>query len=178
MDNFLKLVEGRRSIRRYKPEEISADSVKSILEAALMAPTSKNSRPWHFVIVEDSDKLNALAKCKPTGALPVANCALAIVVAADVEKSEAWIEDCAIAATYIQLEAQDQGLGTCWIQVRGRYYNDEMESETYVQNLLEMPDNIMPVCIITIGYADETRSSQNLEKLQWEKVHIGEWRER
>ncbi|MDE7396289.1 MAG: nitroreductase family protein, partial [Muribaculum sp.] len=135
-------------------------------------------RAWHFVVVEDASKLEALSKCKPTGALPVAHCALAIVVAADVEGSEAWIEDCSIAATYIQLQAQDLGLSSCWIQVRGRYYSDEMESETYVQNLLEMPDNIMPVCIVTLGYSDETRNPQNIDKLQWDKVHISEWKER
>ncbi len=178
MNNFHDLIVGRRSIRRYKSEEISAEDVKTILEAALLAPTSKNSRAWHFVVVEDAAKLEALSKCKPTGAGPVAHCALAIVVAADVEASEAWIEDCSIAATFIQLQAQDLGLASCWIQVRGRYYSDEMESETYVQNLLDMPDNIMPVCIVTLGYPDETRNPQNIDKLQWDKVHISEWKER
>jgi nitroreductase len=178
MNNFHDLITDRRSIRRYKSEEITPEDVKTILEAALMAPTSKNGRSWHFVVVEDPAKLEALSKCKPMGALPVAHCALAIVVAADVEKSEAWVEDCSVAATYIQLQAQALGLGSCWIQVRGRYYDEEMESETYVQNLCEMPDNIMPVCIVTLGYPDENRNPQNLEKLLWEKVHIGEWHER
>lgn len=110
--------------------------------------------------------------------MPVAHCALAIVVAADVEKSEAWIEDASIAASYIQLQAQALGIGSCWIQVRGRYTATEMESEVYVQNLLEMPDNLMPVCIVTLGYPDEERRPQNTEKLLWENVHVGTWTER
>ena len=148
------------------------------MEAALMAPTSKNSRPWQFVIVEDSAKLEALSKCKEAGAMPIAKAPLAIVVAVDVEASDPWIEDAAIAATYIQLQAQDLGLGSCWIQIRGRYTDRDLESETYVQNVLDMPDTILPVSIITIGHPAEEKKPQNLEKLMWEKVHINEWKER
>ncbi len=178
MCSFHDLITNRRSIRRYTDEEISADNVKTIMEAALMAPTSKNSRPWQFVIVEDSAKLEALSKCKEAGAMPIAKAPLAIVVAVDVEASDPWIEDAAIAATYIQLQAQDLGLGSCWIQIRGRYTDRDLESETYVQNVLDMPDTILPVSIITIGHPAEEKKPQNLEKLMWEKVHINEWKER
>lgn len=178
MENFHDLIVNRRSIRKYTDEEIPADTVKTIIEAALMAPTSKSSRPWQFVLVEDSAKLEALSKCKESGAGPIAHCTLAVVVAVDVEASDPWIEDAAIAATYIQLQAQDLGLGSCWIQIRGRYTSTDIESETYVQNVLEMPDTILPVCIITLGYPAETKNPQNTEKLLWEKVHIGSWQER
>lgn len=178
MTSFHDLITNRRSIRRYTDEEISADDVKTIMEAALMAPTSKSSRPWQFVIVEDSARLEALSKCKEAGAMPIAKAPLAIVVAVDVEASDPWIEDAAIAATYIQLQAQDLGLGSCWIQVRGRYTDRDLESETYVQNVLDMPDTILPVAIITIGHPAEEKKPQNLEKLLWEKVHINEWKER
>ena len=178
MTSFHDLITNRRSIRRYTDEEISADDVKTIMEAALMAPTSKSSRPWQFVIVEDSARLEALSKCKEAGAMPIAKAPLAIVVAVDVEASDPWIEDSAIAATYIQLQAQDLGLGSCWIQIRGRYTERDLESETYVQNVLDMPDTILPVAIITIGHPAEEKKPQNLEKLLWEKVHINEWKER
>lgn len=178
MTNFHDLIVNRRSIRRYTDEEISAEDVKTLMEAALMAPTSKSSRPWHFVLIEDSAKLEALSKCKESGAGPIAGCALAIVVAADVEATDPWIEDASIAATYIQLQAADLGLGTCWIQIRGRYTATDLESETYVQNLLEMPDTILPVCIITVGHKAEERKPQAVDKLLWEKVHIGTWQER
>lgn len=178
MTSFHDLITNRRSIRSYTDKEISADDVKTIMEAALMAPTSKSSRPWQFVIVEDSARLEALSKCKEAGAMPIAKAPLAIVVAVDVEASDPWIEDAAIAATYIQLQAQDLGLGSCWIQIRGRYTDRDLESETYVQNVLDMPDTILPVAIITIGHPAEEKKPQNLEKLLWEKVHINEWKER
>ncbi|MDE6115053.1 MAG: nitroreductase family protein [Muribaculum sp.] len=178
MSDFHNLIVNRRSIRRYTEEEINPEDVKTILEAALMAPSSKSTRPWHFVVVEDSAVLEALSKCKEHGAGPVAGCSLAMVVAVDVEATDPWIEDAAIAATYIQLQAQDLGLGSCWIQLRGRYTANDMESETYVQNLLEMPDTILPVCIITLGHKAEERKPQATDKLLWEKVHIGTWKER
>ncbi|TGX87435.1 NAD(P)H nitroreductase [Muribaculum intestinale] len=178
MTSFHDLITNRRSIRRYTDEEISAEDVKTIMEAALMAPTSKSSRPWQFVIVEDTARLEALSKCKEAGAMPIAKAPLAIVVAVDVEASDPWIEDAAIAATFIQLQAQDLGLGSCWIQIRGRYTDRDLESETYVQNVLDMPDTILPVAIITIGHPAEEKKPQNLEKLLWEKVHINEWKER
>lgn len=68
MNNFHDLIVNRRSIRRFTEEEVSAEDVKTIMEAALMAPTSKNSRPWQFVLVEDHAKLEALSKCKESGA--------------------------------------------------------------------------------------------------------------
>lgn len=177
MNDFHDLIVNRRSIRRYTSDEIAPEDVKAILEAALMAPTSKSSRAWHFIVIEDNEKLNLLSKCKTTGAMPILNCSLAIVVAVDVEKSEAWIEDASIAATYMQLQAEDLGLGSCWIHVRGRYHESDLESEVYVQNLLEMPDNIMPVCIVTLGHKNEEKKPQNTEKLLWERVHIGTWKE-
>ncbi len=100
MKDFHDLIVNRRSIRRYTPEEISPEDVKTILEAALMAPTSKSSRAWHFVVVEDSKQLELLSKCKVSGAGPVAGCALAIVVAVDAKITEPWIEDASIAATH------------------------------------------------------------------------------
>ena len=178
MNNFHDLIVNRRSIRRFTEEEVSAEDVKTIMEAALMAPTSKNSRPWQFVLVEETSKLEALSKCKESGAHPIAGCALAIIVACDVEATDPWIEDASIAATFIQLQAADLGLGSCWIQVRGRYTDNDLQSETYVQNVLDMPDTILPVCIIAIGHKDEERKPQDVNKLKWEKVHIGTWRER
>jgi nitroreductase len=178
MNSFHDLILNRRSIRRYTDEEIAADDVKVIMQAALMAPTSKNGRPWQFVIVEDSARLEALSKCKEAGAMPIAKAPLAIVVAVDVEASDPWIEDATIAGTYIQLQAQDLGYGTCWIQIRGRYTDRDLESETYVQNVLGMPDTILPIAIITLGRPAEEKKPQNVEKLLWEKVHINEWKER
>lgn len=175
METLHDLLVRRHSIRRYTSEAVDAEDVRLILEAALLAPTSKNSRCWQFVAVDRKETLLRLAECKPAGAVPLKNCALAIVVAADSSRSEAWIEDASIAAAYMQLQAEALGLGSCWVQVRGRFTADGIPSEEVVQEILGIPDTISVECIITIGHKDEERKPVDTSKLLWEKVHVSEW---
>lgn len=175
MTDLHQLLLERRSIRRYTSEPLSADDVKLILEAALLSPTSKNSRSWQFVAVDDPSMLQRLADCKPAGAMPVKGCALAVVVCGDSTVSDPWVEDCSIASAFMQLQAADLGLGSCWVQVRGRFTADGIPSEEYVQQLLGIPETMSVLCILTFGHKDEERKPVNPDKLLWEKVHIGLW---
>lgn len=175
MENLHDLLVRRHSIRRYTAEAVNAEDVRLILEAALLAPTSKSTRCWQFIAVDDKDTLLRLAECKPAGAVPLKNCVLAVVVAADSSRSDAWIEDASIAAAYMQLQAEALGLGSCWVQVRGRFTADGIPSEEVVQELLGMPDTISVECIMTFGHKDEERKPVDTSKLLWEKVHIGKW---
>lgn len=175
MENLHELLVKRHSIRRYKSESLEAGDVKMILEAALLAPTSKSSRAWRFVVVDDKQMLERLAECKPSGAAPIGRCAMAVVVAADCEKTDVWIEDCSIAAEFMQLQAEDLGIGSCWIQIRGRFTADGLPAEEYVQELLGMPDTITVECVMTFGYKDEERKPVDCDKLLWERVHVGKW---
>lgn len=175
MNNFHELLINRRSIRKYTDEPIDADSVKLILEAALMAPTSKSSRSWRFVVVDDPSTLKALSECKPAGAAPIANCKMAVVVCGDSCASDPWIEDASIAAEFMQLQAVDLGLGSCWIQVRGRETATGELSEDFVQELLGIPEEINVLCVMTFGHKAEERRQIDPAKLEWEKVSIGRW---
>ncbi|MEE0979592.1 MAG: nitroreductase family protein, partial [Muribaculaceae bacterium] len=129
MDNFHDLCINRRSIRRYTDKPLNPDDVKLILEAGLMAPTSKSSRAWQFIVVEDKETLTRLNDVKPLGANALKSAPLAIVVAVDTTRTEPWIEDASVAAAFMQLQAADLGMGSCWIQVRGRYTADDTPSE-------------------------------------------------
>lgn len=176
MENFHELLLNRRSIRRYTSEPVNPDHVKLILEAALTCPTSKSGRSWHFIAVEDKDMLQRLGECKPSYAVSVANAPLAIVVCADMTKSDAWIEDASVAAIVMQLQAADLGLGSCWVEVRDRYREDGTPSEEYVRELLGIPEHFGVVAIVSIGHKDEDRKPINPEKLQWEKVSVGRFK--
>lgn len=176
MNDFHELLVNRRSIRRYTSEPLTPDQVRLILEAGLLAPTSKSGRPWQFVVVDDKETLAKLAECKPVAAHPIAGCALAVVVAVDQTKSDPWIEDASIAAAYMQLQAADLGLGSCWIQIRGRFAADGTPSDEYVQELLGIPEQFPVVCVLTFGHKDEERKSVDTSKLLWEKVHLGTWK--
>ena len=175
MEQFNTLLTKRRSYRKYTDEPIGEDQVQLILEAALLAPTSKNSRSWEFVAVEDKEMLAKLANCKPQNGKFIADAPLAIVVLGNPLETDVWIEDASIAATLMQLQAEALDLGSCWVQVRGRNYTDTVTSAEYINELLDIPMPLETVCIITFGHKLKQRDPRNLDSLTWEKVHIGKF---
>lgn len=174
MDLHQLLIE-RHSIRHYIDKAVSGDDVKTILEAALLAPSSKSARPWQFVVVEDKDKLQALARCKQAGATSLKTAAFAVVVVADPERSDVYIEDAGVAAVLMHIQAAALGIGSCWVQVRNRYTADGEPAGDVVGEELGIPRNYQVECIVTFGYSAETRRPVDTTKLLWEKVHIGVW---
>ena len=178
MENLKELLMRRRSIRKYTDQVLTQDRLNMIMEAALVAPTSKNSRAWQFVVVDDKEMLAALATCKKFGAVALETATAAIVVTANTEQSEAWIEDTSIAATFMQLQAEYRGIGSCWVQIRERMYDDNITAGQYVKQLLSIPENIEVECIIALGYKNEQRKPYDAEKMMWEKVHKNKWEEK
>ena len=176
MNSFFELATNRRSIRQYTEDALLPNEVESILKAALMAPTSKNSRPWHFVLVEDKETLKKLAQSKSSGCAFVEGAALAIVVTTDPLLSEAYLEDAAIAATYIQLQVEDLGLGSCWIQINGRETAEGYDSEQYVRDMLDIPLQLHIGCIVALGRKARTGKPHDESKLLWERLHIEKFR--
>ena len=172
---FHDMLFTRHSIRKYTDEPIDGEHVKLLLEAALLAPSGKSVRPWEFVVVEDKEVLAKMSECRPFGSGPVAKCKLAIVVCGDPGKADVWVEDCTIAATYIQLQAEALGLGSCWIQMRGRFDKDNNDSADLIRELLDIPGEQQVECIIVLGHKDEVRRPVDPDKLLWEKVHIGKF---
>jgi nitroreductase len=172
MNSFAELIINRRSARQYTDKLLDASDVEQIMKAALLSPSSKNSQPWQFVLIEDKDMLKKLALCKSSGAAFIENCALAIVVLSDPMQSSAHIEDTAIAATYIQLQAEDLGFGSCWVQISGRETESGYDSEQYVRDLLEIPLQLTVGCIIALGHKAKISKPHDEEKLQWEKLFV------
>lgn len=173
--DFQELIINRRSIRRYTDQPIDGDDVRLILQAALLAPTSKSARAWHLVVVEDKEMLARLAGCKPAGAVSLKTAPLAVVVTIDSTLSEAWIEDASVAAAYMQLQAAALGLGSCWVQLYNRFAADGTPSEEYVRECLGIPETCPALCLLTFGHPAEERKPQDIEKLKWNNVHIDKW---
>lgn len=162
-------------MRQFTDELLSGDDVKLLLRAGLMAPSSKGLHSYEFVVVEDKEMLAALSQCKQMGSDFLAGAPLAIVVLADPTVSDVWIEDASVAAANILLQAEDLGLGACWIQVRNRYTADERSSEQIVKSLLGIPEGLRAVCIIAVGHKGMERKPQNEDRLKWERVHLGQF---
>ena len=172
---MIDLLRKRRSIRKFTSEKIPAESIKALAEAALRSPSSKGSKPWEFIMVDDPDLLDQLSEMKSSGSAFLKNAPLGIVVCADSTRSDVWIEDCSIAAIIIQLEAESLGLGSCWIQVRNRFYNDGITSEARIQELLGIAAHIKVLSIIAIGYPAESKPSVPSENLLNERIKYNRW---
>jgi nitroreductase len=175
MIDFQQLITNRRSIRKFTDEPLKPEQVEAILKAVLKSPSSKNKNPWQFLLVEDKEMLHKLSLCKRTGSKPIEGCALAIIVLADPLISGVWIEDASIASVMMQLQAEDLGLGSCWIQIRERYTEDDVSSGEYIRELFDIPVQLQVLSVIVFGNKAQDRAPFDDNKLQWEKIHIGKF---
>jgi nitroreductase len=176
MTEFKDLVQLRRSHRKFTEQEIDADDVRLILRAALMSPTSKGQRGWQFVVVDDKTDIEKLADAKDLGSQFLKGAPLAIVVLGDSLQNDCWVEDGSLAAISMQYQAEDLGLGSCWIQMRGRGLSDGTSADTVIRGILDIPDHLNVLCVLAIGHKADDRKPQNEDKLKWENVHIGKFR--
>jgi len=167
---MIELLRARRSIRRYTDRPIEPEKIETLKEAVLRSPSSRNFDPWEFIFVDDRELLKKLAVSKQHGSRFLEHAALGIVICADGKKSDVWIEDCSIASILAQMVAQSMGLGSCWIQIRKRMYDDRTTSEDYIRNVLNMPDHVKVESIVAIGYPAETREPLPRENLKDEKI--------
>ena len=175
MTNFKDLVQLRRSHRKFTDEEIDADDVRLIMRAALMAPTSKGQRAWQFVVVDDKLDLEKLSDAKDLGGQLIKGAAMAVVVLGDPLQNDCWVEDGSIAAISMQYQAEELGLGSCWVQMRGRGLSDGTTADTVIRGILDIPDNYNVLCVVAVGHKADERKPQNEDELKWENVHVGKF---
>ena len=172
MTEFKDLAQLRRSHRKFTEQEIDAENVKLILRAALMSPTSKGQRSWQFVVVDDKTDIEKIADAKDFGSQFLKGAPLAIVVLGDPMQNDCWVEDGSIAAISMQYQAEDLGLGSCWIQMRGRGLADGTTADEVIRGVLGIPDNYCVLCVLAFGHKADERKPQNEDKLKWENVHV------
>jgi nitroreductase len=172
---FLSLAQSRRSIRKYQNKPVESEKIDSLVEAVLRAPTSMGKNSREFVVVTDSALLQKLSSAKPHGATFLKKAALGIVVCANPQISDVWIEDASIASIFIHLAAASLGLGSCWIQVRERKHNDTQTAEAYIAEVLNLPAHIKVESMVAIGYPDEDKSAHPRESLPYDKVSLNNY---
>ncbi len=167
---FIDLLRTRRSIRKFQSQPVEKEKIDLLLEAVLRSPSSRGIDPWQFVVVNDPEILVGLSKAKPHGATFLKNAPLAIVVCANPEKSDVWIEDTSIASIILHLAATDLGLGSCWVQIRLREHDTQQTAQTYVAKLLNLDKDTVVESIIGIGYPAEEKPAHPKSTLQYNKV--------
>lgn len=164
---MLDILRKRRSIRRYQNREIEPRIIELLREAALRSPSSRGINPWSFFFVTNKDLLEKLSRSKEHGSDFLRGAALGVVVCADSRKTDVWIEDCSIASIILQLTGCNLGLGSCWIQIRNRMYNQGRSAEDYVRETLNLPEYMKVESIVSFGYPDEVKEPVGKELLDW-----------
>lgn len=172
---YFDMLRSRRSIRKFKDNAIEKETVEALLKSALLSPSSRAIRPWEFIAVTDKALLNKLSGCREHSAAFLSGAPLGIVVIADSSKSDVWVEDASIASVLIQLTAHEMGLGSCWVQVRNRLYNDQKSAEAYIKELLGIPEKYCVESVIAVGYPDETKRPYSDTDLLYDKIHYNRY---
>lgn len=163
LDNILT----RTSIREFTSQPVSQDTLLSIVRAGMAAPSAVDLRPWNFIIITEKDVLQQLDSIHPFANLKTATAAIVVCGLPDKTDNEGvrkyWVQDCSAATENILLAAHAYGLGAVWC---GVYPNEERVEP--VKNILQIPENVIPLNIITMGYPNQNPQPKD----KWDENNI------
>ena len=150
----LEAVFTRRSVRQYTDEPVSDQAIETILRAAMQSPSAVNLQPWHFVVIDDRTLLDHIPDFHPYSSF-LREAPVAIVVCGDLERDRLdasyWVQGCSAATQNLLLAAHAIGLGAVWLGVYPR--RERIEG---VRRLLHLPDNLVPLNIVSLGHPAES----------------------
>ncbi|MFI3229365.1 MAG: nitroreductase family protein [Bacillota bacterium] len=164
----MELINIRRSVRSYTDQKVEAEKVELLMKAAMQAPSAHNQQAWEFYIVEDKETLEKLSHYSPYS-ICVASAPMAIVVAGNKEKMvspEYWQQDLGAATQNILLEAANIGLGGVWLACAP--VEDRMQN---IKDMFGLDDNILPYCVISVGYPKWENAHKFKDRFNAESVH-------
>jgi nitroreductase len=172
MDQKLDFIFGRRSIRRFKPGEVSDATVRTLLDAAMAAPSARACDPWRFVVIRKRETMKRVTEILPFGKM-MGDAAVGIIVCGDLEAAHDkqlsyLLQDCSAAIENLLLAVHTLGLGACWIGIHPR--EDRIQG---ISQLFGLPRTIIPVSGIAIGYPGESKESRTRYNPAY--VHNEQW---
>lgn len=164
---FEEAVKKRQAVRNYLSKDVSDDLIIEVLEIANLSPSAGNLQARKVVIVKNlalRQKLKAV--CRGLGRFPKEPPVIIVILAVPEESAVRFedrgrnlyaLQDATIFASYLQLAAVSLGLSTCWV---GSFNEGE------VSKILELPENLIPVTLIPIGYSDEEVGPKERKSLE------------
>lgn len=172
-ENVINCIMTRSSVRSYTDRPVSEEQLDTLLRAAMAAPTAGNKQPWRFVVINDSEILNFISDNFESMTM-VKKAPLAVVVCGDIdatfdgEGQAYWVQDASAATENLLLAAHSMGLGAVWCGI----YPLKDRVEKFSQ-LLHLPDNIIPLNCIAIGYPEGNAAPK--DKWKPENIHYNQW---
>ena len=166
----MEAILSRRSIRRYTDEPVPDELVQQLLKAAMAAPSASNQQPWQFVVIDERRLFSEIMKFHPFSSM-LAEAKVSILVCGDLHRESFkgyWIQDCSAATENILIAARALGLGAVWL---GIYPREERAQK--VQALLKLPDHIVPLGLISMGFPAETKPPSN--RFDASRIHRNGW---
>ncbi|MFH0895074.1 MAG: nitroreductase family protein [Bacteroidota bacterium] len=166
----MDIIFTRRSIRKYTDQTVSDDQIQQMLKAAMYAPSARNEQPWHFIVVQDKQRLTALSEIHPYAKM-LTQASLAILVCGDssiIETEGYWVQDCTAATQTLLLAAHALGLGAVWLGVFPRE-----ERIKAMKDFFELPAHIHPLSLISIGYPAE--KIEMPDRFKKERIRFEKW---
>jgi len=164
----LETIFNRKSVRQYTAQIVEDEKLETLVRAGMAAPSSRDRRPWEFIIVKDREKLDRMAEGLPFGKM-LKETKQAIIVCGDSQQSDnAWFLDCSAAAQNILLAAESMGLGAVWTAAYP--YPDRIQ---IVRETLSIPEHVIPLTVIPIGYPQGKDTPKN--KFNIKKIHYDRW---
>lgn len=167
---MLEAIRNRRSIRKFSDEEVPPEKLEALLRAAMQAPSARNLRPRHYLVVKDKESLKGIPEIHPHAAM-VPGASAAILVCGDrhVQPENGYlVADCSAAVENILLEAVDQGLGAVWLGIHPREERVAGFAERF-----SLPSSILPIALVAVGFPGETKDFQ--DRFDPSRVHWESW---
>lgn len=166
----LDFILDRRSIRRFTDQKINKGQIKSILTAAMYAPSAVNMQPWHFVVIDEPALMEKVMEIHPHARM-LRSASHAVVICGDelLQHGDGyWVVDCGAATQNLLLAAQTMGLGTCWVGIHPRE-----ERKSAFSRLLKLPSHVRPFALVALGYPEESKARP--ERFHAGKVKHNGW---
>ena len=172
-----EILKKRHSVRNYTGAPVPVEALEQILNAGMMGPSGKAIYPWELIVVRDKQKLIDLSGCRMGGAARMlAGADVAIAVVAGEELSDTWIEDSSIVMENMHLMASALGVGSCWIQGRGRTAINGDATEDYVRTILQYPSEYRLEAILSLGMPEKDEAvEKSPDQLPFFKVHLNKY---
>lgn len=168
----LDYIFGRRSVRLYTDRAVEEETIQTLLQAAMAAPSACACDPWRFLVLTQRESLDALAELLPYGKM-LKGAPLALIVCGDINKAHKesisyLLQDCSAAIQNILLAAHTLGLGGVWLGVHPN--EDRIEG---IRKLFNIPEEVIPISGISIGYP--AKPTEPRDRYNTEFVHFNKW---